>query len=84
MCSIGTFTQTYVDAYITLNLGQGAYIGNRSIVVHTLDTKRYACANITVLVAKDKTPITSNSAGNIKPVMGWAAAAAMGLTVLFV
>lgn len=43
----GTFIATYNDLYITLNQGQGSFIGNRSIVVHTNDTKRYACANIT-------------------------------------
>lgn len=40
----------YNDLYITLNEGQGSFIGNRSVVIHTNDTKRYACANITEFV----------------------------------
>jgi hypothetical protein len=43
-----SYVKSYVDPYITLTPGVGSFIGNRSIVIHTLDTKRYACANITI------------------------------------
>jgi len=46
--SNGTYTSTYTDYYITLDQGVGAFIGNRSVVIHTNDTKRYACADIEV------------------------------------
>lgn len=45
----GTYQHSYNDHYITLLQGEGSYIGNRSIVVHSSDGKRYACANITEL-----------------------------------
>ncbi|KAF8471201.1 superoxide dismutase [Kalaharituber pfeilii] len=45
----GTYTTSYIDKYITLEEGPGAFIGNRSIVVHLADGKRYACANVTDL-----------------------------------
>lgn len=55
----GTYITTYNDLYITLNQGQGSFIGNRSIVIHTNDTKRYACANIT-----EYTQVEKQNSGN--------------------
>lgn len=51
--SNGTYKMTYEDLYLSLTPGQGSFIGNRSVVVHTNDTKRYACANITELATPD-------------------------------
>lgn len=57
--SNGTYIKTYEDLYLSLTQGQGSFIGNRSIVIHSNDTKRYACANI-----KEFTNPDSNSSGN--------------------
>jgi len=55
----GTYSNTYEDLYLTLTQGQGSFIGNRSVVVHTNDTKRYACANIS-----EETNSNSDSSGD--------------------
>ncbi|KAI5250565.1 hypothetical protein E4T42_04919 [Aureobasidium subglaciale] len=40
-----TFSATYVDKYVSTVPGQGAFMGNRSIVVHYANKTRIACAN---------------------------------------
>lgn len=74
----GTYLKTYTDQYITFNEGQGSFIGNRSVVIHTNDTKRYACANIVESEIDD-------SAGGKIVVGAWGIglAVAMGLNFLF-
>lgn len=57
--SNGTYYKSYDDLYLTLTQGEGSFIGNRSVVIHTNDTKRYACANITEFKSND-----SNGSGN--------------------
>jgi len=73
----GTYTNDYDDLYITLTEGQGSFIGNRSIVIHTNDTKRYACVNIV--------EFQDDSAGGRIAVGAWGIglAVAMGLNFLF-
>jgi len=76
-----SYTTTYTDDYITLEQGVGAYIGNRSVVIHTQDTKRFACANITV--------VTTSGSGSDGPTMkpsywGCGLGAVMGLKFLLV
>lgn len=76
-----TYSTTYTDDYITLEKGVGAYIGNRSVVIHTPDTKRFACANITA--------VTPSGSGSDSPTMkpsywGCGLGAVMGLKFLLV
>ncbi|KAG9525706.1 Cu,Zn superoxide dismutase-like protein, partial [Aureobasidium melanogenum] len=40
-----TFSATYVDQYVSTVPGNGAFMGNRSIVVHYANKTRIACAN---------------------------------------
>ncbi|KAF2401387.1 Cu,Zn superoxide dismutase-like protein, partial [Trichodelitschia bisporula] len=40
-----TFNATYIDPYVSLIDGQGAFFGNRSFVIHLADKTRIACAN---------------------------------------
>ncbi|RPB24456.1 Cu,Zn superoxide dismutase-like protein [Terfezia boudieri ATCC MYA-4762] len=77
----GTYTKTYDDLYFTLTQGEGSFIGNRSVVVHTNDTKRYACANI-----KDFRSSNSDSSGNRfgKGIWGCGLGVAVGLKFLLV
>ncbi|KAI5820782.1 superoxide dismutase [Pyronema omphalodes] len=44
--SIVTFNAEYNDLYASTKEGIGAFLGNRSIVIHRKDTTRLACANI--------------------------------------
>ncbi|KAI5808038.1 superoxide dismutase [Peziza echinospora] len=61
-----SYVKSYVDPYITLTQGVGSFIGNRSIVIHTLDTKRYACANITMYSGNVTVPKNETTNGPIK------------------
>ncbi|KEQ72128.1 Cu,Zn superoxide dismutase-like protein, partial [Aureobasidium namibiae CBS 147.97] len=40
-----TFSATYVDKYVSTVAGDGAFMGNRSIVIHFANKTRIACAN---------------------------------------
>ncbi|CAD0107312.1 unnamed protein product [Aureobasidium uvarum] len=40
-----TFSATYVDQYVSTVPGDGAFMGNRSIVIHFANKTRIACAN---------------------------------------
>ncbi|KAI4729370.1 hypothetical protein E4T49_02850 [Aureobasidium sp. EXF-10728] len=40
-----TFSATYVDQYVSTIPGDGAFMGNRSIVIHFANKTRIACAN---------------------------------------
>jgi len=48
-----TIHMSYTDAYLSLKSPSGAFIGNRSIVIHAKDASRIACANITIKAAHD-------------------------------
>ncbi|KAI9810639.1 MAG: hypothetical protein M1826_003493 [Phylliscum demangeonii] len=39
------FTTQYVDFYVSTKAGIGAFLGNRSIVIHSFNTTRLTCAN---------------------------------------
>ncbi|GAV49845.1 hypothetical protein ZYGR_0R00880 [Zygosaccharomyces rouxii] len=41
------FDTSYVDPYLSLNMSDPAFIGNRSIVIHYANNTRFACSNIT-------------------------------------
>ncbi|CAD0094439.1 unnamed protein product [Aureobasidium mustum] len=40
-----TFSATYVDQYVSTVAGDGAFMGNRSVVIHYANKTRIACAN---------------------------------------
>lgn len=42
------YHKIYTDAYLSLKSPSGAFIGNRSVVIHAKDSSRIACANITI------------------------------------
>lgn len=42
-----SYSTDYVDAFLSLKSPSGAYIGNRSVVIHNAATNRIACVNIT-------------------------------------
>lgn len=44
-----TFTADYTDLYISTKEGLGAFIGNRSVVIHKAGGARLTCANITLV-----------------------------------
>ncbi|KAE9964450.1 hypothetical protein BLS_008299 [Venturia inaequalis] len=43
----GEFKSTITDMFISLTPGNKAFAGDKSIVIHSFDNKRIACANIT-------------------------------------
>ncbi|QDS74771.1 hypothetical protein FKW77_001589 [Venturia effusa] len=43
----GAFAATYKDEFLSLKTGDKAFVGDKSIVIHSFDNKRIACANIT-------------------------------------
>jgi len=43
-----SFKAEYNDLYLSLQDPSGAFIGNRSVVIHAGDASRVACANITI------------------------------------
>ncbi|KAF8429719.1 superoxide dismutase [Tirmania nivea] len=79
--SNGTYIKTYEDLYLTLTEGEGSFIGNRSVVIHTNDTKRYACASI-----KEFRNSNSDASGNRYGPGFWGCSlgAAVGLKFLLV
>ena len=48
-----TFDTTYNDLYASTKEGIGAFLGNRSIVIHRSDTSRLVCANIVPVTNTD-------------------------------
>lgn len=59
-----TFTDSYTDHYISTKEGIGAFIGNRSIVIHRSDEKktRLACANIELVGSSTGAPMSTSTA----------------------
>ena len=59
----------FVDNYISTKRGIGAFVGNRSIVIHNSAGGRIACANLTAVGVKSPAaPSPSN--GPISPASG--------------
>ncbi|KAL7272337.1 hypothetical protein RUND412_004857 [Rhizina undulata] len=54
------FHAAYVDLYISTLQGIGAFLGNRSIVIHRPDKSRIICANITEATREPSGPSTNS------------------------
>ncbi|POS87611.1 hypothetical protein EPUL_003061 [Erysiphe pulchra] len=55
------FTASYVDDFASTVMGIGAFLGNRSIVIHNVNRTRLTCANFTTLHSFRSSNRTSNS-----------------------
>jgi len=55
------FDASYNDLYASTKEGIGAFLGNRSIVIHRNDTTRLACANIVLESGESEHPTASPS-----------------------
>lgn len=66
---------SYVDLFVSTQAGLGAFLGNRSINVHTSNTTRLTCANFTLTSGPgSNTTVTSPTGGATpKPFTGGAA-----------
>ena len=61
----------FVDNYISTKRGIGAFVGNRSIVIHNSAGGRIACANLTAVGVKSPAaPSPPNDSGPISPASG--------------
>lgn len=47
------FTASYVDDFASTTMGIGAFLGNRSFVIHNVNKTRLTCANFTLLQSSD-------------------------------
>ncbi|KAI0830965.1 hypothetical protein F5Y06DRAFT_281591 [Hypoxylon sp. FL0890] len=61
-----TSSYRFHDPYTSLREGDGAYIGNRSIVFHFFNKTRITCANFTVFKSNTSTPYPTSSSSGMK------------------
>ena len=76
-----TSIHSYVDLYASTEAGLGAFLGNRSINVHTSNATRLTCANFTLTSGSgSNTTVTSPTGGATppQPFTGGAAASFIG------
>ncbi|KAL6718068.1 hypothetical protein ACLMJK_004153 [Lecanora helva] len=75
------FQAAYVDLYTSTQSGIGAFLGNRSIVVHSSNTTRLTCANFTLTSgAGSNTTVTSPTGGaSTVPFTGAATTSVVGM-----
>lgn len=57
-----TFTADYTDLYLSTKEGIGAFIGNRSVVIHKAGGARLTCANITLVNNVPSGPVVTPTA----------------------
>jgi len=69
----------FVDNYISTKRGIGAFVGNRSIVIHNSAGGRIACANLTAVGVKSPSAPSPNGGGPISPSSGASAITVSGL-----
>lgn len=60
------FNANYTDKYLSLSdsVNSGSFIGNRSVVIHTSDKTRIACANIKLVQANSSSSSSSSVTGS--------------------
>ncbi|KHJ32458.1 putative cytosolic cu zn superoxide dismutase protein [Erysiphe necator] len=54
------FSASYLDEFVSTTMGIGAFLGNRSIVIHSMNKTRLTCANFTMLKTTTNTTNASS------------------------
>lgn len=59
-----SFETSYIEQYLSLNVEDPAFVGNRSVVIHYANDTRIACANITFIPEISNNTHSSISSAN--------------------
>ncbi len=62
----GTYQTSYLDLFTSTRQGPASFFGNRSVVIHTLNTTRLTCANFQLVASGSNATMTS-STGRVSP-----------------
>jgi hypothetical protein len=60
-----SFSASYLDLYLSTNASSSYFFGDKSIVIHSMNTTRLTCANFSMMAASAST--TASSATGVAP-----------------
>ena len=73
-----TLRCSYLDLYTSTEAGLGAFLGNRSINIHSSNTTRLTCANFTLTSGSGSNTTVSSPTGGATPPQPFTGGAATG------